>query len=282
MSDCKVFRTEIDEAADGGALSAGTAAHVASCAACGAALSKSVALRGLVRGLAKVEAPSDFEYRLRARMAASKPRGGRGLFAGLFPVGGLAWAAVAVCVLSLTAAVYFRQTQPARHDASNSGEVAGVPQASASPTANESNNAGVKTNQQTNGNPTVASNQTASDAPQRVTHVKGERHVSTQPHERELAGREPRSVSPRAGAIDMAFSPAPIRLPELNSGNGGASRVPTQGIQLGTTAGTLRVVLLDERGTLVPMRTVSFGSQEPLSRQTVSGRVSAKDVEGVW
>src|SRR3954465_10452909 len=138
MSDCKVFRAEIEEAADGGALSVGAGAHVASCAACGEALRGREALRGLVRGLGRVEAPPDFEYRLRARMARSKPGGGHGAFGRLFPVSGLAWAAVAVCVLSLTAAVYYRQTQPTKQGASNAVESASAPQFTASPTLIES------------------------------------------------------------------------------------------------------------------------------------------------
>ena len=68
----------------------------------------------------------------------------------------------------------------------------------------------------------------------------------------------------------------------LNSVNNGASRVQAQGIHLGTTAGTLRVALRDERGLLVPMRSVSFGSQEPLSRQNAGARVSTQDEDGVW
>src|SRR3954466_1554709 len=134
MSDCKVFRTEIDGAADGGALGREAASHVESCAACVEDLRGRAALRGLVRGLGRVDAPPDFEFRLRARMAASKPGGGRGLFAGSFPIGGLAWAAVAVCILSVTAAVYFRQAQPTRQGTPNVCEVASVPQVNASPT----------------------------------------------------------------------------------------------------------------------------------------------------
>src|SRR4051794_27356242 len=132
MSDCKVFRTQIEEAADGGALGRETASHVSTCAACGEELRVRASLRGLVRGLGRVDAPPDFEFRLRARMAASKPGGGRGLFASWFPVGGLAWAAVAICVLSVTAAVYFRQAQPVNRSSTNTGEVASIPQVNAS------------------------------------------------------------------------------------------------------------------------------------------------------
>jgi hypothetical protein len=279
MSDCKVFRTEIDVATDGGALGRDAATHAESCAACGEELRGRAALRGLVRGLGRVEAPPDFEFRLRARMAASKPGGGRGLFAGSFPVGGLAWAAVAVCILSVTAAVYFRQAQPTTRSAPNVGEVASVSQVNATPTNTESNNTGEKATTPTDAGKTfIAGGATVSEIQRAAT----PKRAASQPRERESVAHVLRGELTRGGSIDADLRPAGVILPQLNNVSSVASRVPAQGIQLGTSAGTLRVVLRDERGTLVPMRTVSFGSQEPLSRQTANGRLTSKDEEGVW
>jgi hypothetical protein len=285
MSDCKVFRTEIDVAADGGALGRDAASHVESCAACGEELRGRAALRGLVRGLGRVEAPPDFEFRLRARMASSKPGGGRGLFAGSFPVGGLAWAAVAVCILSVTAAVYFRQAQPTSQGAQSRGEVASVPQAQASPTKTEpnnkiaSNNTGEKVTPPTDsGNSFVAGGAT----PSGTQKIVAPKRAASQPLEKESVAHVSRLELTRGGSIDADLRPAGVILPQLNNVSSASSRVPAQGIQLGTSAGTLRVVLRDERGTLVPMRTVSFGSQEPLSRQTAISRLTPNDEEGVW
>jgi hypothetical protein len=279
MSDCKVFRTEIDVAAEGGALGRAAATHVESCAACGEELRGRAALRGLVRGLGRVEAPPDFEFRLRARMAASKPGGGRGLFAGSFPVGGLAWAAVAVCILSVTAAVYFRQAQPTTRSAPNGGEVASVPQVNATPANTESNNTDEKATPPTDAGKAFIAGSTTTSGIQKAAAPK---RAASQPHERESVAHVSRGELTRGGSIDADLRPAGVILPQLNNVSSVASRVPAQGIQLGTSAGTLRVVLRDERGTLVPMRTVSFGSQEPLSRQTASGRLTSKDEEGVW
>jgi len=283
MSDCKVFRTEIEEAAEGGALGPRAAAHVESCAACGEELRGREALRGLVRGLGRVEAPADFEYRLRARMARSKPGGGHRAFGGLFPVSGLAWAAVAVCVLSVTAAVYLRQTSPAKQNAPSAVESAGIPQASASPKATQSNNVvqtATQRNEQADGRQTAAVVASKpSDLTQRASNVK---RAASQPRDRELAAREPKGEPAQGGSVDMAVRGARIQLPFMSSANGGALRAQAQGIRLGTTAGTLRVALRDERGVLVPMRSVSFGSQEPLSRQTAGVRAVTQDEEGVW
>lgn len=277
MSDCKVFRTEIDEASDGGALGPRAAAHVMSCAACGDELRGRETLRGLVRGLGRVEAPADFEYRLRARMARSRPGGGHGVFGRLFPVSGLAWAAVAVCVLSVTAALYFRQARPASQGAPGVAESARAPEAPASSNVSESGRVGEQAARQNEQTGTVVSN--SPDGTQRASN--GTRVVS-QPRDRKPSTREPRGEQTRGGTVDLVVRGANIQLPLLNSASNGASRAQAQGIQLGTTAGTLRVALRDERGALVPMRSVSFGSQEPLSRQTAVVRASTQDEEGVW
>jgi len=287
MSDCKVFRTEIDEAADGGALGARATAHVESCAACGDEMRGRAALRGLVRGLGRVEAPADFEYRLRARMARSKPGGGHRAFGGLFPVSGLAWAAVAVCVLSVTAAVFFKQSQPAKQNAPGAAESASIPQATASPTAAQSNNV-VQTeaqqNEQAGGGLTAAVASNAASKSSAVTlKASNVKRAASQPRVRELAARTPRVESTRGGSVEADFRSARVQLPTMNSAGNDALRVQAHGIRLGTTAGTLRVALRDERGALVPMRSVSFGSQEPLSLQTAGVRAGgAQDEEGVW
>jgi hypothetical protein len=283
MSDCKVFRTEIDEASDGGALGRDAASHAETCSSCGAALREREGLSRLVRGLARVEAPPDFEFRLRARMAASKPRGGHGVFGRLFPVSGLAWAAAAVCLVTVTAAVYFRQAQPTKQASRNGAEVASVPQANASPTAPESNNVIKATTQLTNGGPAVVSGDANTHAnPPAIQRGAAPKRAASHSRERELAARDTRNDSTQGGSLVESVRSAQVRLPQLNSGNFVASHGPAQGIQLGASAGTLRVVLRDERGALVPMRSVSFGSQEPLSRQAASGRLTSKDDEGVW
>ena len=76
MTDCKAYRSEIEESA--GELSDLALAHVESCPACGEVLRVRESLRRLVGGLERIEAPADFEFRLRARIAARRgTRGGR-------------------------------------------------------------------------------------------------------------------------------------------------------------------------------------------------------------
>src|SRR5829696_4267627 len=112
MSECKVYRREIGGAADGGRVSTGARAHAAACRACGDELRVRESLRVLVGGLGKVEAPADFEFRLRARMAASKAGGGRGHFGGARWLYGFVTVAVAACFVVVSATLYFRQAAP--------------------------------------------------------------------------------------------------------------------------------------------------------------------------
>src|SRR5215213_1228715 len=129
MSECKAYRREIDGAADGGRVGAGARAHATACRACGDELRVSESLRVLVGGLGKVEAPADFEFRLRARMAASKAGGGRGRFGGARWLYGFAPVAVAACFVVVSATLYFRQaarTTPAAASAVAAGPASNV------------------------------------------------------------------------------------------------------------------------------------------------------------
>src|SRR5947209_16472485 len=107
MTDCKTYRSEIEESADG--LSDAARAHSESCPACGEFRRVSESLRRLVGGLERVEAPADFEFRLRARMASQRgTRGGRP-FAGRMNLYGFGAVAAALCFLAVSASLYFWQ-----------------------------------------------------------------------------------------------------------------------------------------------------------------------------
>lgn len=69
---CRDVRQEIDQTELRQALSAGSEAHVDSCAACAAFRNERLHLRELVGGLQPVTAPADFEMRLRARIARER------------------------------------------------------------------------------------------------------------------------------------------------------------------------------------------------------------------
>jgi hypothetical protein len=131
---CKKIRTEIEEAGRTASLGASASAHLASCASCRAFRSEREALRGLVAGLARVDAPADFEFRLRARIARSEDELHAHTSHRTF-VPTAAWLAIAGClVLALGVFINFRQPQKqSRETASAAGPAATVEARSASP-----------------------------------------------------------------------------------------------------------------------------------------------------
>lgn len=265
MSECKIYRREIEEGADGGALGADARAHASRCRACGDELRERQSLRALVGGLGKVEAPADFEFRLRARMAAAKSGGGGGLFAGTRWLYGFAPVAVAACFVVVSATLYFRQA--ARPPQAEVPTVASQPARNVEPVRASSVNAQsgtahapVAVGEVVKGRPAeVASAENHKPLPRVNVRVKPVREVVPR-GERRAEVAHHTSVSSVTGAQVIE----PIRLE--------ASAEP------------LRVILRDESGAarVVPMRSVSFGSQNALSREAALRSTAAAEVGGVW
>jgi hypothetical protein len=118
---CQKFRAEIEEAARAASLGERTALHLAGCGECRAFRDERESLRGLVASLARVEAPADFEFRLRARIARAD--GARAGWRGFVP--GAAWVAIAGClVLALGLFAYFRTSRQTNQLAAAPGATA--------------------------------------------------------------------------------------------------------------------------------------------------------------
>jgi hypothetical protein len=261
MSDCKAYRHEIAEAFDGGALSRGASAHAASCRACGEDLRGREALRALVRGLGKVEAPADFEFRLRARIASGGDGGRPAQRRGLRLVYAFAPVAAAACFLVVSTALYLRQaakTTPAEAPSSI---------ASAPPSRNADAGRAATTTAATAG---VTESKQTGERPLEVASAPTVLKVRPAVHRRRAASQPAREVAD-AGQRGETFSLT-------------AARVINRSGMTITLKTPLRVVLRDEGGAgrVVPMRAVSFGSQELLARESVRRQVSVADNEGVW
>jgi len=69
---CRQVRQEIDQTELRASLSAGSQAHVQSCAECAGFRDERLRLREIIGGLRPVTAPADFEMRLRARIARER------------------------------------------------------------------------------------------------------------------------------------------------------------------------------------------------------------------
>jgi hypothetical protein len=71
--NCRNVRREIEEAAPGNVLSSSVNDHLANCVACEKLAREQSRLQQIVSSLGTVEAPGDFDFRLRARLAGEKP-----------------------------------------------------------------------------------------------------------------------------------------------------------------------------------------------------------------
>lgn len=269
MSDCKVFRREIEGAADGGSVGAGARAHAALCRACAGELRGRESVRALVGGLGKVEAPADFEFRLRARMAAAKSDGGRGRFGGRW-LYGFAPVAVAACFVLISATLYLRQA--ARKSSPAAPAVANAPARAAEPDRATS----VKEERAAPAASAAKGGQVATASPAAAVVSSKPFKAVRRPNAR---GAQAREVASRGvGRADSAaqrtavssVTTAPVLRPAT--------------ITLKAPGEPPRMILRDERGAqhVVPMRAVSFGSQDVLAREAALKQAGAAEVGGVW
>lgn len=110
--NCQTCRAEIEELDAGAPLSERAGAHLRVCPECGAFHEERLALRRLVGSLGPVHAPPDFDFRLRARLAAAKT-GGDGRPAWLsFLASAPAIGLAAAFALLVAGFVVYRQMQP--------------------------------------------------------------------------------------------------------------------------------------------------------------------------
>lgn len=106
---CKAYQSEIEEKGPGReSLSQQARAHLAGCAACRAFSDERAALRRLLGDLPAVEAPADFDFRLRARLFAAESEKARAPRAWGFAPGALSLALAASFVMFIGVAVFLR------------------------------------------------------------------------------------------------------------------------------------------------------------------------------
>lgn len=261
MADCKAYREEIEETAGAECLSLEARSHVGACPSCVEFGRERDALRHLVGGLGKVEAPADFEFRLRARMKASRG-GGTYNFLGLRLAPRLAWAAAA-CFLVVSATLYIlqeRRSASVSQQTSHSVESGnGAPDVVGGNRPAESESAIRK--------------EVKVDTPTQTVAVKSvgvnNRRVSSRHLSRMVSRNESRREAPSGGSSEFSVTGAKVlRL-----------KIPP-----GTSPESLRFVVRDEHGNTrpVPVRAVSFGSQKLVAGTSVSARTVATDKGGVW
>lgn len=262
MADCNSYREEIEDADGFGGLSNEARAHAAMCASCGLFTSERESLRLLVRGLNRVEAPDDFEFRLRARINASGGSGGKFDFIRQRLTPGLAWA-TAVCILVVSASLYVLQERRRGFEAPNQ-------------TLSRNDSETEKKEVASAGKPAVTipaiGNVVETEAPRVTISSKRKnddpRRIASRPSSRKSLLKEQGLSASQGGSSDF--------------GVGVAKVLRLQKIPLNSSSEPLRFVVTDEQGNArpVPMRAVSFGSQELIAG--ARAHVVSNEKGGVW
>lgn len=269
MSDCKAYRREITEGFDG-EMSRGARAHAGTCRACADELRGRESLRALVRDLGKVEAPSDFESRLRARMAANGVTGRRCPDGGLRYVYAFAPVAAAACFLVVSTALYLRQASRTFTPEPPSAAVAEAPRKA---TAEVSAAAPAVGDVKETGRTAAAAVNVASKSVTPPVRPAIQRRRPAPRQSTEVAAK----LNGRAAGTERSTEVFSLTQAPVITGRGVT-------IALKTTAEPMRMIIRDERGAgrVVPMRAVSFGSQDLMSRESAGRQAGAAENEGVW
>ena len=264
--NCRNIQREIEEAGSADRLSAAAISHLEGCAACETLARQQTKLQAIVSSLGTVEAPGDFEFRLRARLAGEKHGAARSVSLRTFSLG-LRSAAVATILLLLGSAFVFvsfrtRPENPVANRGSQitpagtkQGEVPGV----GAPRPTE-----VAVAPKTNGPGTIEANLRPSDRPAKRLGARNE-----------LAAVR---GAARVGTRELSSVAAPV----LKRDDQLAQSYPTAAFPINASYQSLKVSVDDGSGAsrTISLPTVSFGSQRALSQQSTSPLMAS--ARGTW
>ncbi|HEX9628414.1 MAG TPA: hypothetical protein VF961_00220 [Pyrinomonadaceae bacterium] len=262
-TDCRNVCRELEEAATGELLSTPVREHLSRCASCAKFGDEQQKLRKMVASLGTVEAPADFDFKLRARLAASRSARRDLLSGNGF---GLRSVAFATLVLLLGFAVIVMNVR--------SRSTESRPSTQANGPASESNNQAAQLDE----------NKLSEDARREVAGTSPTNPSNPTDIQTNIPGRQVtkgKGSSPsqytvarngRVKATDLSATPAPVLRPTETAV--GSSVFP-----LGTSYQSLKVSVDDGRGSsrTISLPTVSFGSSRVLARNPKPVNAALRD-----
>lgn len=270
-TDCQTVRREIEEAAPGDLLSSRVSDHLMNCVACETLSREQAKLQAIVSSLGTIEAPGDFDFRLRARLAAEKQRAAQRFMIGSLSFSGNSSygsraAVVATLLLIIGAALVFVNFSTR----SNNQQVADSKNVS-SPTSNQPVPDVVKTSA-----PEVALGPEGNQD-NVINASVGSREPRTSKR-REFKGelatlRDTNGMSTKDSSGTLA--------PVLKSGNQVAETYPTSAFPINASNQPLKVSVDNGRGSsrTISLPAVSFGSERALSQNASPQMAIAR---GAW
>lgn len=263
-TDCRIVRREIEDTATGELLSAPARAHLSDCSICATFGNEQDKLKEMVASLGTIEAPADFDFRLRARLATSGASRRDLWSGGGFGIRSVAFASLALLLGFIVVLVSLR---------SRNNESAFVGETNQPASATSELTAQINKNDQDEQSPKaqieVAVAPTADDSPS----------VDVQSSPRNVSRRSGRSLSQyaiarngRIKATDLSATAAPLLRP--TEAALGSSVFP-----LGTSYQPLKVSVDDGRGSprTISLPRVSFGSSRVLARDPAPLVASMRD-----
>ncbi len=258
--NCRNIKSEIEEAGSAGFLSAAALSHLETCAACQTLSRQQNNLQAILSSLGTVEAPGDFDFRLRARLAGEKRMGAFSLPFGNLSFG-LRSSAVAAILLLLGSAVLFLafKSNP-NTPVAGAKNVLPTPVTSGPSVVNPASGPGSG----------EIAKKPAIDEPKLIN--QSQRHVPKESSiKREFAGVR---SGDRFGTRDLSQTGAPVLTRDQL-----AVSYPTAAFPINASYQSLKVSVDDSRGTsrTISLPSVSFGSQKTLSQTASPLLASARD-----
>ena len=275
---CKACQSEIEEKGTGreSGLSQQARAHMGSCEACRVFGAQRAALRRLLGGLPAVEAPADFDFRLRARLFTAESERKRLARAWSFAPGALSLALAASFVMLIGAAVFLRPS--ANVEMPNLARNQSIPPP---PSSVRSETAAPVETAQPSG-ATEAAPLGVADEPLETAELERE----TIEESNGLSGAEQRQLARalerrRASADALASRAAAEAGLPARAFNESA---PVLSVPVGHPTQPLQVMMRDEAGAsrAVAIEPVSFGAQDMAGRLRQPRRASLPADQGVW
>lgn len=274
-TNCRNVRREIEEIAESDLLSSSAKDHLKNCPQCGTFREERLKLREMLSSLGAVEAPGDFDYRLRARLANEKRGGSRPFVMRNLSFGFRSSAFATILLLIGSAFLFIRfsntSDSPLSADASKPQSTATDIQAIKQP-----ENAG-----STPLNPVAHAPQADQPGVTEKSLDAPPVHTQRRPNRRAGLRGEVASLrnNPRLSTRDSSSTEAPIFRPVDAVAADGSSVFP-----IAASFQSLKVSLDDGRGSsrTISLPSVSFGSQRVLAQGSSPLLASARSARSDW
>lgn len=259
-------------------LSEAAEAHLAACEGCRVFGAERLALSRLVGGLEKVSAPADFDFRMRARMAAeASAQATRARWFNLSPAA-LSWPLAACFALVVSGALYFQQQQqpnaittPSEQPRNAVVAFEQTPQASLNQETSQS--APTRNVETESGTDAPSLKNSVAAARRQVSPVRGSGGRTTVDAAQIRAGIEESSSAILPGV--------PVRHAANSTATGERVLIP---VQVSAQERPLKVLLRETDGAArtISVESVSFGSRDVIGRPASMTKASLSTNQGVW